>query len=166
VASLGRTARSTLLTCHIFFAATWMGGVAALLLVSLVGARPGSGEALSLTRGIMRWVDWVLIIPACLGSLGTGFLFSLLTTWGFFRHTWLVIKWVLTVTMILFGVFFLGPWVDGTAALAAARGLGALGDSAYAADAARIVSFGALQMALLVLMLALSTFKPSRKRAG
>ena len=141
-----------------------MGGVAALLLVSAVAERPESAEALALARGIMRWVDWILIVPACLGSLGTGFLFAWRTSWGFFRHTWLSIKWALTVTMILFGIFFLGPWVDHTAALAMALGPKALEDGAYSATAALVFYFGVLQMALLVSMLFLSTFKPHRRR--
>jgi uncharacterized membrane protein len=141
MATLGRTARSILLGFHILCAATWMGGVAALLLVSVIAAHPGSAEAIALARELMRWVDRVLIIPACLGSLGTGFLFAWRTSWGFFRHTWLSIKWVLTVAMILFGIFFLGPWVDHTAALAAARAAGA-GGRRLRGKAARVFGFG------------------------
>ena len=84
--------------------------------------------------------------------------------WGFFRHWWIVIKWVLTSAMILFGIFFLGPWVDRTATLAAERGLVALGDPLYTATALRVLGFSVLQIALLVFMLFLSTFKPFGKR--
>jgi len=161
---LGRTARSLLLGFHILFASAWIGGVAALLLVSILGRSPAGGDALVLSRSTMQWIDWVIIIPSCLGSLATGFLFAWLTPWGFFRHHWLVIKWALTVAMILFGIFFLGPWVDGTAKLAAERGLGALGDSAYAGPALRVAAFSVVQIALLVFMLFLSTLKPFGKR--
>ena len=161
---LGRTARNLLLGAHILCAALWMGGVAALLVISLVGARPHHDEALSLMRLALRWIDWVIIIPACLGSLLTGLLFSWLTTWGFFKHTWLVIKWALTVAMILFGIFFLGPWVDRTAALAAERGILSLGDPVYSVTATRILAAGAVQLTLLLFMLFLSTLKPFGKR--
>jgi hypothetical protein len=164
VQPLGRTARNALLGLHVLFASTWIGGVAALILVSLVGRSPRGGDALALARDAMQWIDWVIIIPSCLGSLATGFLFSWLTNWGFFRHWWLVIKWALTTAMILFGIFFLGPWVDGTAKLAAERGLVALGDPGYTATALRVLGFSVLQIALLVLMLFLSTFKPFGKR--
>lgn len=164
MAPLGRTARSVLLGFHILFAAAWMGGVAALILVSLVGRRPEGGEALALARASLQWIDWVIIIPACLGSLATGLLFSMGTPWGFFRYTWITIKWLLTVAMILFGVFFLGPWVDGTAHLAAERGAAALVDASYRATAGRILGFSVLQATLLVFMLFLSTLKPFGKR--
>jgi hypothetical protein len=163
---LGRTARNVLLGFHILFAAVWLGGVAGLLLVSILGHSPAGGDALALARSTMQWIDWVLIIPSCLGSLATGFLFAWLTPWGFFKHTWLVIKWVLTAAMILFGIFFLGPWVDGTAKIAAERGLGALGDHAYAVTAVRVAAFSVVQIALLLFMLFLSTLKPFGKRKG
>jgi len=163
---LGRTSRQVLLGFHILCASAWTGGVGALLLISIVGLHPRGGDALALARAAMQWIDWVIIIPSCLGSLATGFLFALSTPWGFFKHTWLTIKWALTVAMILFGIFFLGPWVDGTARLAEGRGLDALADPAYAAPAFRIAAFSVLQVALLVLMVFLSTLKPSRvKRA-
>lgn len=161
---LGRTPRNLLLGAHILCASLWMGGVAALVVLSLVGASPRHDEALALMRLSLRWIDWVIIIPACLGSLLTGFLFSWLTTWGFFKHTWLVIKWALTVAMILFGIFFLGPWVDRTAALAAERGILSLGDPVYSVTATRVLAAGAVQLTLLLFMLFLSTLKPFGKR--
>ena len=164
MAPLGRTARSLLLGFHVLFAAAWMGGVAALILVSVVGRRPAGGEALALARDALQWIDWVVIIPSCLGSLATGLLFAVLTPWGFFRYTWITVKWVLTVAMILFGIFFLGPWVDGTARLAEERGAAALGDAVYRTAAGRVVVFSVVQAALLVFMLFLSTLKPFGKR--
>jgi hypothetical protein len=163
---LGRTPRNVLLGFHVLFASFWMGGVAALVLVSILGARPHHADALTLARRALQWLDWTIIIPSCLGSLATGALFSLLTPWGFFKHTWITIKWILTVAMILFGVFFLGPWVDGTARLAGERGLVALDDSLYSVTALRILGFSVVQIALLVFMLFLSTLKPFGKRGA
>lgn len=163
---LGRGARSALLGFHILFAAAWLGGVAALLLVSLVGKRPAGGDALVLARSAMQWIDWTIIIPSCLGSLATGALFGWLTQWGFFKHLWLLIKWVLTVAMILFGIFFLGPWVDGTAKMAAELGIRALDEQGYASTAFRVAAFSVVQIALLTFMMFLSTFKPFGKKKG
>jgi hypothetical protein len=161
---LARTPRGLLLGLHVLAAATWMGGVAALLVLSAVGRAPPSGDALATVRTALQWVDRVLVIPACLGSLATGALLSWRTPWGFFRHAWVTVKWVATLAMILFGILFLGPWVDGTAARAAHLGLAALAEPAYARPAGRIEGFGALQIALLVGMLFLSTVKPAWRR--
>ncbi len=163
---LGRTARNLLLAAHILCAATWIGGVAALVLVSAVGRTAATGDALALARTALSWVDRLLIVPACLGSLATGFLCSWRTPWGFFRHAWVTAKWVATVTMIAFGAVCLGPWVDDTAARAAAEGIAVVADPGWARRASLVQGFGVAQLALLVGMLLLSTFKPSgRKKA-
>ena len=163
---LGRAARNLLLAAHLLCAATWIGGVAALVLVSALGRTAASGDALALARTALAWVDRALIVPACLGSLATGFLCSWRTPWGFFRHGWVSAKWVITVSMILFGALCLGPWVDDTAARAAKEGLAAASDPAWARRAAMVQGFGVGQLVLLVGMILLSTFKPSGKRRG
>ncbi len=163
---LGRRARSVLLGFHIFFAASWMGGVIALIVLSLVGWKPSTDGALAFARDALHWIDVVVIIPACLGSLATGFLFALLTNWGFFQQRWLVIKWTLTTAMILFGIFFLGPWVDETATRAARDGVAALDDAAYSETALRVLAFSIVQIVLLVFMVFLSTLKPFGKRGA
>jgi hypothetical protein len=28
----------------------------------------------------------------------------------FFKHGWMIFKWIVTIVTILFGTFFLGPW--------------------------------------------------------
>ncbi len=164
--TLGRGPRNLLLAFHILFAATWLGGVAALILVSVLHPRPSSSEALVVVRTTMQWIDWTLIIPSCLGSLLTGFLSSQLTPWGYFKHHWVVVKWVLTVGMVLFGALALGPWVDATATHASERGIAALDEPAYAGLAGRVVAFAIVQLVLLLVMLGLSAFKPSRILGG
>ena len=161
---LGRAARSLLLAAHLLAAAVWLGGVCALVLVSLVSRKAVSGDALALARSALGVVDRVLVVPACLASLASGFVCSWRTPWGFFQHGWVTAKWALTVSMVVFGAAALGPWVDDTAAQAAGAGLAALGDPAYARRAALVEVFGAGQIVLLVAMILLSTFKPSAKR--
>src|SRR5260370_22872415 len=45
----------------------------------------------------MNLTAWFVIVPFALGSLLTGIVQSLGTTWGLFRHYWIVTKLLLTV---------------------------------------------------------------------
>jgi hypothetical protein len=45
----------------------------------------------------MELIGWYLIVPLALASLLTGFVMSLGTPWGLFRHYWVLISLVLTV---------------------------------------------------------------------
>jgi len=40
---------------------------------------------------------WFVIVPLAFAALITGIVQSLGTTWGLFRHYWVVVKFVLTV---------------------------------------------------------------------
>jgi hypothetical protein len=45
----------------------------------------------------MHLTTWFVIVPLCLAALLTGIVQSLGTTWGLFRHYWVVTKILLTV---------------------------------------------------------------------
>ncbi len=153
-----------MLAVHILFAATWIGGVIGLLMLSLAFAHPASGSALVAIRRALVLLDYIIIIPAAFGSLGSGLLFCWLTNWGFAKYRWVMLKWTMTASMILFGTFFLGPWVDGSAALAKELTDSALSDPGYADLAFKVSVFSAAQLALLVGLIFVSAFKPWGRR--
>jgi hypothetical protein len=45
----------------------------------------------------MELIGWYVIVPLALASLLTGFIMSLATPWGLFRHYWVLISLVLTI---------------------------------------------------------------------
>ncbi len=161
---LGKSTRRCLLAVHILFAATWIGGVIGLLMLSLAFAHPASGSALIAIRRALVLLDYIIIIPAAFGSLGSGLLFCWLTNWGFAKYRWVMLKWAMTASMILFGTFFLGPWVDGSAARAKELSSAALSDPHYVDLALNVALFSAAQLALLVGLVFLSAFKPWGRR--
>ncbi len=159
---LGRTSRKLLLAVHVLSASLWIGGVASLLVGALLHRHPATSDGLVVIRTTLQWVDRLVIVPACLVSLFTGLLFALGTPWGWFKHDWLTFKWAATVAMIVYGIVALGPWVDTCAELARGHGLGALADERYASLSLRVDASSVGQLALLVTMILLSSFKPSR----
>ena len=56
---------------------------------------------------VLKVIDDYLIIVGAVGCVLTGILYGLFTNWGFFRHRWITIKWLLTVLMVAMGIF---PW--------------------------------------------------------
>ena len=45
----------------------------------------------------MELTGWFVIVPLSLASLLTGLVQSLGTTWGLFRHYWVLVKFLLTI---------------------------------------------------------------------
>ena len=52
----------------------------------------------------MELTGWYVLVPLCIASLATGLIMSLGTSWGLFRHYWVLLKFVITVVaaIILF----------------------------------------------------------------
>ena len=149
---------------HIFFALCWV--VSALILLSLlVIPHPQSGDELYMRSRIVQIVDDYFIIPGALGSLATGLIYGMGTNWGFFKHTWIAIKWVLTILQIAFGTFVLGPYVNNNVILAdQVRDIALLNDPVFRGNVLTTLICGAAQFALLLFMVVISVQKPWKSR--
>ena len=156
--------RQWLKALHLLFVCGWVGGAASLIIMRAANGSLLGGPDLHGLNVAIKTVDDLIIIPSALGSLFTGLAFSLLTSWGFFRHWWVAVKWVLTVVAILFGSFFLGPWVNGMTAFTAAQGGGAALTEIYQQYDKLNFAFGSVQLVTLAFMLVISYRKPWGKR--
>lgn len=95
--------RKLALIVHITASVGWAGAVAGFLVLAVAGLLSNNPEVV---RGVYIAMDVIVqyaIVPFCLAALATGLVQSLGTTWGLFRHYWVLIKLVLTViaTVIL-----------------------------------------------------------------
>ena len=140
----------------------WVGGAFGLTFMLLAPGSPGSGGELLGYNEACKFVDDFVIIPGAVGCLVTGLLFSLLSPWGFFRHRWVAVKWVLTVLCVLFGTFYLGPRINGQPAITAVAGLEALQDPAYLSNLSGNIKGGAIQLVTITFMVAISVLRPWR----
>lgn len=149
---------------HLFFAILWIGGGIALLVV-LFGINPMNGDELYMKSRIIQLIDDCLIIPGALASLFIGIVYGIWTNWGFFKHRWITVKWVVTVAQILFGTFALGPWVNETVEIADRMRDAAINDATLLHNLEMSRIWGTLQVALLILVfLVVSVLKPWKKK--
>lgn len=102
---------------HILFAFCWIvGGLTLCLLVFIT--YPESGDELYMRSRILQIVDDYFIIYGAIGAFVTGLVYSIWTNWGFFKHIWISVKWVMIVVQILFGTFVLGPCINNNVIIA------------------------------------------------
>jgi len=104
----------------------------------------------------------VVVIPGAIGCLLTGLAYSTLSNWGFFRQRWIIIKWIITISAIFFGTFFLGPWETAMMKISGELGLASLADQEYLYNQRMNLWFGTLQCLVLLLTVWISVFKPWR----
>lgn len=63
--------------------------------------------------------------------VATGAAFSLWTHFGFFKHRWVSLKWILIILQIVFGTFWLGRWLTANAHMTVEEGTGISGSATF-----------------------------------
>ncbi len=161
---LGKSGKKWLKSFHIFFAGMWVtGGLAATLLIFFMDA--GSGDELYGINKVIHFIDLVIIVIGNTGLVITGIIYSVFTRWGWFKYTWINVKWIITIAGMLFGIFFLGPWVTTMLDISKTEGLHALSNPDYEYAVNMIMWLGAIQVGSTIFAMFISTFKPwSKKR--
>ncbi len=148
---------------HIFFACLWVGAAVTLtLMLFTVKARDGMqlfGINLS-----MKFIDDFIIIPGAVGSLLTALIYSIWTNWGWFKHNWITVKWIINIYGVIFGTFWLGPWLNSLVPIAKAEGLNALSNPHYLHNKTMLYWWGTFQALTIILAVFISVLKPWKKR--
>ena len=148
---------------HLTCVSCWIGGAVSLLLLYFLKSDIDDGAVLHGINQSIHHVDMaVVVVPGAMGCLFTGLAYSTLTNWGFIKQRWIAVKWVITVSAILFGTFYLGPWETAMMNISGDLGLAALEDREYLYNQRMNFWFGTLQVAILLFTVWISVFKPWR----
>ena len=93
--------RKFALTAHVTSSVGWLGAVAGFLALAIAGLTSQDAQLVRAAYLAMELTAWFVIVPLSLASLVTGLVQSLGTSWGLFRHYWVVIKLVMTILATL-----------------------------------------------------------------
>ena len=150
---------------HLIAVSCWVGGaVALILLYFLKDGATDSGILYGINQSIHHVDIAVVIIPGAFGCLITGLIYSSFSNWGFSKHTWLILKWIITAAAILFGTFFLGPWETTMMEISGKLGMSSLSDQTYLYNEKMNLIFGTIQVLILMTTIFISIFKPWKSR--
>jgi putative copper export protein len=85
------------LTAHVTSSVGWLGALAAFLGLAIVGLTSDDPETVRGAYLVMEPAAWFVLVPLAFASLLTGLVQSLGTTWGLFRHYWVLGKLLINV---------------------------------------------------------------------
>jgi hypothetical protein len=146
--------RKLALTAHVTSSVGWLGAVAAFLTLAVVGLTSQDAQTVRGAYLVMEPAAWLVLVPLAFASLLTGLVMSLGTTWGLFRHYWVLFKLLINVfaTIILLTYMETFSFMAGVAADPS-------GDLALVRNASPMLH---AVLALLVLLVAtvLAVYKP------
>ncbi len=146
--------RKLALTAHVVSSVGWLGAVVAFLGLATIGATSHDAATVRGTYLVMEPTAWYVLLPLASTSLLTGLIQSLGTTWGLFRHYWILLKLLINVFATTFLLIYMGTF-------------GALAEVAAdpSADLATVrntspILHAALALLLLVAATVLAVYKP------
>lgn len=93
--------RKFVLTAHVTSSVGWLGAVGVFLALALIGLTSQDAQTVRATYLVMDPAAWLTLVPLAFGSLLTGLIQSLGTTWGLFRHYWILFKLLMNVGAIV-----------------------------------------------------------------
>ena len=144
----GRRTRNVVLTIHVVVSVGLLGDSAGFLAVAIRRAMSDDPAFVDASHDLLGMFALFFGIPLSFLALLTGIALGLGTPWGVFRHSWVVIKLVLIVTVIVVGATILRPMLD---------------DDGEPSSTPLIVG-AAYDVAALTAATALAVFKPGRAR--
>ena len=157
---MGMTPRLTkfALTSHIIFSVSWLGAVAGFLVLSIAGVTSHDVEIVRSVYLSMNLIGFYIIVPLSFGSLATGLVQSLGTSWGLFRQYWTVVKLVLTTGAVLLLLIHQFMAVERAAKSVSVSAAGTMPNVGHTGD--ELVNKAALAILVLLVTTTLSVYKP------
>jgi hypothetical protein len=143
------------LTAHVASSVGSLGAVAGFLALAMVGLMSRDAMTVRAAYVAMEPIALLAIVPLALGALLTGLVQSLGTSWGLFRHYWVLLK--LFVTLFVAGVLMLQLPLIGYVAAAAA--VSELGEDLRHARLSLVLHAGG-GLVVLIVPVVLSIYKP------
>lgn len=156
--------KNWLLSSHVAFGGIWFGTALCMVAIALFNRDTSNGDQLYAINSVMKLLDDWIIIPSATLSLITGGLLCWLTIWGFVKHYWVIVKWIATVTLIVTGTIWLGPWVNAMTAISETERMQAWQNPLYVFDQKAALIGAIIQTSCIFIIIAISVLKPWGRR--
>lgn len=161
--TLGTKGLQVLKISHLLFAIMWIGGVMALVSLQL-GQTPQTKEMMYTAAQSHLIVDEYFLIPGGVGIIVTAVLYGSLSKWGFFKHKWLVVKWILTVLLVVLGAGYMGNTIKENMVYAQKLLTDNADTSIFLANVRNVAIAGIVQLICFVYIIDISVVKPWKKK--
>ena len=97
-------------TTHITSSVGWIGAVLVFLALAVIAMISQDERTVRGAYLVMAPAAWFVLVPLAHASLLSGIVLSLGTTWGLFRHYWVVLKLLVTVFATVILLIYMGTF--------------------------------------------------------
>lgn len=148
--------RKLALTAHVTASVGWLRAVASFLALAIAGLTNHNAQMVRSSYLAMELTGWYVIVPLSLASVLTGLIQSLGTTWGLFRHYWVLIKFLMSIPATVLLLLHMRP-IERLAGVAAEA---TLFSPSLAPMRIQVLADAAAALLLLLVAVTLSVYKP------
>jgi hypothetical protein len=148
---------------HVLSAGVWV-GTAVSLATKQFFITPSREAELFGILSTLDFIDLGVLVPGAIGTLITGLIYSIWTNWGWFRHRWITVKWIICLFGVSFGTYPLGPWLSSLVQISEKQGLASFHDPLFMHNYSMLSLFGTFQALTIVFAFFVSVLKPWGKK--
>lgn len=145
---------------HLLFAAIMFGTNITLILLSAGASAADDALVVQQNYDVMYLLSTTIIRGSTFATIITGFLLSILTPWGLFKFYWIIAKEILSLILFAINIWGMSAWTN--------RALQQINNAQASIDQAALqvdLWIGmTIQLTSLILVFALSVYKPWGKR--
>lgn len=153
---MGSRLSKFVLTTHLIFSLGWLGAIVVFLTLATTGVINANTQLARSAYLAMEVSGWFVIVPFCFASLFTGIVQAFGTKWGLFRHYWIVVKLVLTVSATVLLMLHMKP----VSLLAGAASETSFSTSTLPGLRMQLIGDAGAALLLLLIITTISVYKP------
>lgn len=146
--------RRLALTTHVTSSVGWLGAAFVFLGHAAIGLTSQNPQVVRGVYLVMEPAAWFALVPLAFAALLTGLVQAIGTTWGLFRHYWVVFKLLITVCATVILLIYMGTFRQMAAVAADAQV-----DISAVRNASPALHAG-LAIVVLLIATALAVYKP------
>ena len=161
---LSITQKKWLKSIHLLAAGVWVTVGLTMFLLQFMSDEIQTGDQLNLMNKILHFIDMKILVPAAILCLLTGWMYSHFTKWAYFKHGWMIFKWVITLLIITLGTIYSGPWITNLVRISGELGMAALDNADYQWYDKYQNIMGFCMNATLIITVFISVFKPWKSK--
>jgi hypothetical protein len=148
--------RKFALTAHVTSSVGWLGAVAGFLALAVAGLTRQDAQMVRAAYLAMELTGWFVIVPLSFAAPITGLVQSLGTTWGLFRHYWVLVKFLITIPCTIVLLLHMQP----TSRLAGVAAQTTLSSADLGGLRIQLVADSGAALLVLLVATTLSVYKP------
>lgn len=148
---------------HLVLVVLMLGGIISSLALRLTLKLTTFDEVYLTYKMLYNISDYVIRYGA-VGLFITGIVYGVWTNWGWFKHRWITVKWIVFVLQTIFGVFFIDRWMTANVSMLEAERSMALSNPAFVHNHLLIQGGAIAQSVAIIFLIGVSVFKPWRQR--